>query len=70
MQGSGRSLLYGILFPIILYRFRIIFNNKKILQYELLTKLNTIIISWYNSELKYEHFLYSLFANNMLNVLL
>jgi hypothetical protein len=35
-----------------------------------LTKLNTIIISWYNSELKYEHFLYSLFANNMLNVLL
>jgi len=29
MQGSGRSLLYGILFPIILYRFRIIFNNKK-----------------------------------------
>ena len=33
-------------------------------------KLNMIIISLYNSELRYEHFLYLLFANNMLNVFL
>ena len=42
------------------FYFLLFYTNLKLnhIQNELLTQLNMIIVSWYNSELRHEHFLY------------